>query len=269
VYNLGAISFVALSWKQANLTGQITGMGVLNMLEAIRIFRRGDWSDVRFYQASSSEMFGRVREIPQTEATPFHPRSPYGSAKAFGHHTTVNYRESYGAFACSGILFNHTSPRRGEEFVTRKISKAAARISLGLQSSISLGNLESKRDWGYAPDYVRAMHAMLQQPEPDDYVIASGSTYSIGDLLDVAFSAVGIADWSPYVKIDERFMRPAEVDLLIGDSSKAQDKLGWNHTLDFQEIIGTIVRSELELAQSKDGAFHAPSASFPRVTRSD
>ena len=223
VYNLAAISFVGLSWRQAELTGEITGMGVLRVLEAIRISTSNDMSRVRFYQASSSEMFGKVREVPQTEATPFHPRSPYGVAKTFGHYMTVNYRESYGAYASSGILFNHESPRRGHEFVTRKVTRAVARISLGLQESLALGNLEARRDWGFAGDYVDAMWRMLQQEEPDDYVVATGETHSIRELLDIAFARVGIDDWGSYVTQDPRFFRPAEVDLLVGDASKARD----------------------------------------------
>ena len=202
VYNLGAISFVGLSWRQAELTGEITGMGVLRLLEAIRISTSNDMGRVRFYQASSSEMFGKVREVPQRETTPFHPRSPYGVAKCFGHYMTVNYRESYGAHATSGILFNHESPRRGLEFVTRKVTRAVARIALGLQDKLSLGNLDARRDWGYAGDYVEAMWLMLQQDEPDDYVVATGETHSIRDLLDVAFGHAGIEDWGPYVSQD-------------------------------------------------------------------
>jgi GDPmannose 4,6-dehydratase len=245
VYNLGAISFVGLSWKQAELTGEITGMGVLRVLEAIRIHTQNDMGKVRFYQASSSEMFGKVREVPQTEGTPFHPRSPYGVAKTFGHYMTVNYRESYGAYACSGILFNHESPRRGYEFVTRKVTRAVARISLGLQETISLGNLEARRDWGFAGDYVDAMWRMLQQPEPDDYVIATNETHSIRELLDVAFKRVGIDDWEKLVVQDPRFFRPAEVDLLIGDPSKAKDKLGWTPKVAFTQLIEMMVDNDL------------------------
>jgi len=247
VYNLGAISFVGLSWKQAELTGEITGMGVLRMLEGIRIHTQNDMSKVRFYQASSSEMFGKVREVPQRETTAFHPRSPYGVAKTFGHYMTVNYRESYGAFACSGILFNHESPRRGHEFVTRKVTRAVARIALGLQQTVSLGNLDARRDWGFAGDYVDAMWRMLQQDVPDDYVIATGETHSIRELLDVAFRHVGIDDWSGHVEQDPRFFRPAEVDLLIGDASKARDALGWEPTVSFPELIRMMVDADLEL----------------------
>ena len=247
VYNLGAISFVAMSWKQAELTGEITGMGVLRVLEAIRIHTQNDdMSKVRFYQASSSEMFGKVRETPQRETTPFHPRSPYGVAKTFGHYMTVNYRESYGAFACSGILFNHESERRGYEFVTRKITRGAARIKLGLQDKISLGNIDARRDWGFAGDYVRAMWLMLQQDQPDDYVVATGQTHSIRELLEVAFRRVGIEDWSRYVEQDPRFFRPAEVDLLIGDATKAREKLGWQPTVTFEELIERMVDADLQ-----------------------
>ena len=217
VYNLGAISFVALSFNQAELTANITGTGVLRMLEAIRMVGGAENNPIRFYQASSSEMFGKVRETPQTERTPFHPRSPYGCAKVFGHDIVVNYRESYGLFACSGILFNHEGPRRGLEFVTRKVTNAVARIKLGLQTEIVLGNLDSKRDWGYAGDYVKAMWLMLQQDQPDDYVVATGKTHSIEDLVRLAFSEVGIENWRDYVRQDPKFFRPAEVDLLIGD----------------------------------------------------
>ncbi len=246
VYNLGAISFVGLSWKQAELTGEITGMGVLRVLEAIRISTQNDMSRVRFYQASSSEMFGKVREVPQRESTPFHPRSPYGVAKTFGHYMTVNYRESYGAHASSGILFNHESERRGYEFVTRKVTRAVARISLGLQESIALGNLEARRDWGFAGDYVKAMWEMLQREVPDDYVVATGNTHSIRELLEVAFARVGIADWAKYVTQDPRFFRPAEVDLLVGDASKAHDILGWRPEVGFQELVDRMVDADLE-----------------------
>jgi GDPmannose 4,6-dehydratase len=204
-------------------------------------------SSVRFYQASSSEMFGKVREVPQNEATPFHPRSPYGVAKTFGHYMTVNYRESYGAHATSGILFNHESPRRGHEFVTRKVTRAVARISLGLQESLALGNLEARRDWGFAGDYVDAMWRMLQQDEPDDYVVATGETHSIRELLDIAFARVGINDWHGYVTQDPRFFRPAEVDLLVGDASKTKDVLGWTPDVGFEELVRRMVDSDVEL----------------------
>jgi GDPmannose 4,6-dehydratase len=251
VYNLGAISFVALSFNQAELTANITGTGVLRMLEAIRIVGGANDNRIRFYQASSSEMFGKVRETPQTETTPFHPRSPYGCAKVFGHDIVVNYRESYGLFACSGILFNHEGPRRGLEFVTRKVTNAVARIKLGVQSEIVMGDLEPRRDWGYAGDYVRAMWMMLQQDTPDDYVIATGETHSIRELLDRAFGEVGIDDWTPYVRQDPKFFRPAEVDLLIGDASKARQKLGWEPEVDFPSLIKMMVAHDLTLEQGK------------------
>jgi GDPmannose 4,6-dehydratase len=247
VYNLGAISFVGLSWKQAELTGDVTGLGVLRVLEAIRIHTSNDMGTVRFYQASSSEMFGKVREVPQRETTPFHPRSPYGVAKCFGHYITVNYRESYGAFACSGILFNHESPRRGYEFVTRKVTRAVARIALGLQDTVALGNLDARRDWGFAGDYVEAMWLMLQQPEPEDYVVATGETHSIRDLLDIAFARVGIDDWSALVTQDPRFFRPAEVDVLTGDATKARDTLGWRPRVEFRELVEMMVDSDLDI----------------------
>ena len=241
VYNLGAISFVPLSWRQPVLTSEITGLGVTRLLEAIRMVNR----DIRFYQASSSEVFGKVREMPQSEATPFHPRSPYGVAKAYGHYTTVNYRESYDMFACSGILFNHESPRRGLEFVTRKTTNAAARIKLGKQDSLLMGDLSPKRDWGYAGDYVQAMHLMLQQDEPDDYVVGTGETHSIQEMCAVAFDHVGL-DWQEFVGKDPRFLRPAEVNLLIADNSKAQEKLGWMPTVDFPGLIKMMVDSDLK-----------------------
>jgi GDPmannose 4,6-dehydratase len=246
VYNLGAISFVAMSFNQAELTANITGLGVLRMLEAIRLVGGARKNPIRFYQASSSEMFGKVRETPQTEVTPFHPRSPYGVAKVFAHDITVNYRESYDMFACSGILFNHEGPRRGLEFVTRKITNSVARIKLGLQSELVLGNLEAKRDWGYAGDYVEAMWLMLQQPKADDFVVATGVTHSIEQLLEVAFSAAGLKDWRQYVRQDKRFFRPAEVDLLIGDASKAKTKLGWQPKVGFSELIEMMVRHDID-----------------------
>jgi GDPmannose 4,6-dehydratase len=245
VYNLGAISFVQLSFKQAELTAEITGLGVLRMLEAVRIVGGTQDNPIRFYQASSSEMFGKVHESPQTETTPFHPRSPYGVAKVFGHYTTMNYREAYGIHGSSGILFNHEGPRRGLEFVTRKVTNAVARIKLGLQEDISLGNLDSSRDWGYAGDYVEAMWMMLQQDEPDDYVIATGETHSNRELLQLAFQCAGIDDWEPYVKQDPRFMRPAEVDLLIGDASKARAKLGWKPKVSFDELVRMMYENDL------------------------
>ncbi len=246
VYNLGAISFVAMSFNQAELTGNITGLGVLRMLEAIRLVGGARKNPIRFYQASSSEMFGKVRETPQTEMTPFHPRSPYGVAKVFAHDITVNYRESYGMFACSGILFNHEGPRRGLEFVTRKITNSVARIKLGLQSELVLGNLEAKRDWGFAGDYVEAMWMMLQQPTPDDFVVATGKAHSIEQLLDVAFNAADLGDWRQFVRQDQRFFRPAEVDLLIGDATKAKTKLGWQPRVDFTTLIQMMVANDLD-----------------------
>jgi len=250
VYNLGAISFVALSFKQAELTANITGLGVLRLLEAIRLVGGQD-NPVRFYQASSSELFGKVRETPQTELTPLHPRSPYGSAKVFGHHTTVNYRESYGLYACSGILFNHESPRRGIEFVTRKVTNAVARIKLGLQDHVALGNLDAKRDWGYAGDYVRAMYLMLQQDDPDDFVVATGETHAVSEFVELAFSAAEIDDWESYVRIDQRFFRPAEVDLLVGDATKAKAKLGWEPKVSFNDLVAMMVEHDIQLEQSK------------------
>ena len=246
VYNLGAISFVALSFSQAELTANITGLGVLRMLEAVRMVGGSQNNPIRFYQASSSEMFGQVRETPQTELTPFHPRSPYGCAKVFGHDIVVNYRESYGLHASSGILFNHEGPRRGLEFVTRKVTNAAARIKLGLQDEVVLGNLDSKRDWGYAGDYVKGMWMMLQQDQPDDYVLATGQTHSIEDLVRRAFAEVGIDNWADYVRQDPKFLRPAEVDLLIGDPSKAKTKLGWEPEVDFPALIKMMVAHDLE-----------------------
>jgi GDPmannose 4,6-dehydratase len=251
VYNLGGISFVPLSFRQAELTANITGLGVLRMLEAIRMVGGSHENPIRFYQASSSEMFGKVRETPQTEQTPFHPRSPYGVAKVFGHQITVNYRESYGLHASSGILFNHESERRGLEFVTRKITNSLARIKLGLQEGISLGNIDSARDWGYAGDYVEAMWMMLQQPEPDDYVIATGETHTVREFLDVAFRIAGYDDWSPYVTHDQRFDRPAEVDLLLGDASKARSKLGWAPKVNFEELVARMYESDLKSEQAQ------------------
>jgi GDPmannose 4,6-dehydratase len=245
VYNLGAVSFVALSFRQPELTADITGLGVLRMLEAIRVVGGTQDNRVRFYQASSSEMFGKVRQTPQNEETPFHPRSPYGAAKVFGHYTTVNYRESYGLHATSGILFNHESPRRGLEFVTRKVSNGVARIKLGLQEKLTLGNLEAARDWGFAGDFVEAMWLMLQQEEPEDYVIATGETHTIRELLELAFSAAGIDGWEKYVESDKRFLRPAEVDILTGDASKARERLGWKPKLSFPELVKMMVESDL------------------------
>lgn len=240
VYNLAAQSFVPTSWRQPVLTGEFTALGVTRMLDAIRIVK----PDVRFYQASSSEMFGKVVEVPQRETTPFYPRSPYGVAKVYGHWITVNYRESYNLYACSGILFNHESPRRGLEFVTHKVTHAVARIKLGLQNELRLGNLEAQRDWGYAGDYVKAMWLMLQQDEPDDYVIATGETHSVRELCEVAFSYAGL-NYEDYVIVDEKFYRPAEVDLLIGDYSKARKKLGWSPAVSFKELVEMMVDADL------------------------
>jgi GDPmannose 4,6-dehydratase len=245
VYNLGAVSFVAYSWENAFVTSDVTGIGVLNMLEAVRLHAGDDPSAVRFYQASSSEMFGKVHQVPQTEETLLWPRSPYGVSKVYGHYMTINYRESYGMHASSGILFNHESPRRGEEFVTRKVSKAVAAITLGLQDEIVMGNLDARRDWGFAGDYVNAMWLMLQQEEADDYVISTGETHSIEELLTVAFGHVGIDDWKQYVRQDPRFMRPAEVDLLIGDATKAHTKLGWRPEVGFEELVKMMVDADL------------------------
>jgi GDPmannose 4,6-dehydratase len=253
VYNLAAISFVALSWNQAELTANLTGTGVLRMLEAVRMVGGATDNKIRFYQASSSEMFGKVRETPQTEKTPFHPRSPYGCAKVFGHDITVNYRESYGLWACSGILFNHEGPRRGVEFVTRKVTNAAARIKLGLQNELVMGNLDAKRDWGYAGDYVKAMWLMLQQEEPDDYVIATGETHTIEELVERAFAEVGIDDWQKYVRQDPKFFRPAEVDLLIGDATKARTKLGWKPEVDFPSLVKMMVKNDLAIEAARAG----------------
>lgn len=241
VYNLAAQSFVATSWPQPIATSQITAVGVVNMLEAVRIAK----PDARFYQASSSEMFGKVLETPQTETTPFWPRSPYGVAKTYGHWITVNYRESFDMFACAGILFNHESPRRGMEFVTRKVTDAAARIKLGLQSELRMGNLDAKRDWGYAGDYVKAMWLMLQSDEPDDYVISTGETHTVEELVDIAFRYVGL-DWRDYVVTDPKFVRPAEVDLLLGDCTKAKEKLGWELEVGFRELVEMMVESDLD-----------------------
>ncbi|RLV47642.1 GDP-mannose 4,6-dehydratase [Nocardioides mangrovicus] len=245
VYNLGAVSFVAYSWMNAQVTSDVTGLGVLNMLEAVRLHAGDDPAAVRYYQASSSEMFGKVQQVPQSEATLLWPRSPYGVAKVYGHYMTINYRESYGMHASSGILFNHESPRRGPEFVTRKVSQAVARIKLGLQDTLTMGNLDAQRDWGFAGDYVEAMWLMLQQPDGDDYVISTGETHSIRDLLDVAFAHVGIEDWSGLVEQDPRFMRPAEVDQLLGDSSKARSRLGWKPKVSFTELVQMMVDNDL------------------------
>jgi GDPmannose 4,6-dehydratase len=248
VYNLAAQSFVGTSWGQPTLTGQVTAIGVTNMLEAVRIAK----PDAKFYQASSSEMFGKVVEVPQKETTPFYPRSPYGVAKVYGHWITVNYRESFNLYACSGILFNHESPRRGLEFVTRKVTNAVARIKLGLQNELRLGNLDAKRDWGFAGDYVEAMWLMLQQEKPDDYVIATGETHTVQELVETAFNHVDL-DWRDYVVIDPKFVRPAEVDLLLGDSTKAREKLGWEPKVNFTQLVAMMVDSDLEHARKQRG----------------
>lgn len=245
IYNLAAQSFVPTSWSQPVLTGEFTALGVTRILEAIRNAK----PDAKFYQASSSEMFGKVRETPQNETTPFYPRSPYGVAKVYGHWITVNYRESFNLFAISGILFNHESPRRGLEFVTRKISHAAARIKLGKQDKLHLGNLEAKRDWGYAPDYVEAMWLMLQQDKPDDYVIATGKTWSVKDCVQTAFEVVGL-NWQDYVETDQKFIRPAEVDVLVGDSAKAKKILGWQPKTSFKEMIKIMVEADLKIEKA-------------------
>jgi GDPmannose 4,6-dehydratase len=245
IYNLAAISFVAYSWEQALLTTEVTAKGVINILEAIRTVAPRLNKEIRFYQASSSEMFGKVQTVPQNENTNFWPRSPYGVAKTFGHHITVNYRESYGLHASSGILFNHESPRRGPEFVTRKISLGVSRIALGHASHISLGNLDAKRDWGFAGDYVEAMWRMLQLDTPEDFVISTGKTWSVRDFLEKAFDAAGIKDWQEYVLEDRKFMRPAEVDTLLGDASKAKRILNWEPKVNFEELVKMMVESDL------------------------
>jgi len=245
VYNLAAQSFVPTSWAQPVLTAEFDAIGVTRLLEAIRLVDR----EIRFYQASSSEMFGKVREVPQNELTPFHPRSPYGVAKVYAHHITVNYRESYGIYACSGILFNHESPRRGKEFVTRKVSDGVARIHLGRERELRLGNLEARRDWGYAGDYVEAMWLMLQQPEPDDYVVATGESHTVAELVEQAFRHVG-RDWREYVREDAALKRPAEVDLLVGDATKTRAKLGWQPRVLFEELVGMMVDADLRRCAS-------------------
>jgi GDPmannose 4,6-dehydratase len=241
VYNLAAQSFVPASWKQPVLTGEFTAIGVTRMLEAIRLVNR----NIRFYQASSSEMFGKVREVPQNELTPFHPRSPYGVAKAYGHYITVNYRESYGMYTVGGILFNHESPRRGKEFVTRKITYGVARIRHGLAGELRLGNLDARRDWGYAGDYVRAMWMMMSQDKPEDYVVSSGATHSVKEFAEIAFRRAGL-DWEKYVVVDPQFVRPAEVDHLQGDSAKARKQLGWTPEVDFEGLVKLMVDADLE-----------------------
>jgi len=240
VYNLAAQSFVPTSWEQPVLTGEFTALGVTKLLEAVRLVDR----EIRFYQASSSEMFGKAQEVPQTERTPFYPRSPYGVAKVYGHWITVNYRESYGLFACSGILFNHESPRRGKEFVTRKVTDGVARIKRGLLEKLPLGNLEARRDWGYAGDYVEAMWRMLQQPAPDDYVIATGETHAVRELCEIAFARVGL-DWEKHVLVDPKLVRPAEVDLLQGDAAKAKRVLGWQPRVSFRQLVEMMVDADM------------------------
>ena len=245
LYNLGGISFVAHSWENALATSQVTGLGVLNVLEAIRLHQDETGRAVRFYQASSSEMFGKAQEVPQRETTPFHPRSPYGVAKVYAHYMTINYRESYGMHASTGILFNHESPLRDPRFVTRKISQAVARISLGLQDELVLGNIEARRDWGFAGDYVDAMWRMLQQDAGDDYIVATGEVHSIREFLDAAFAVVGIDDWSPYLRQSGEFMRPADVDLVVGDATRARERLGWEPTIRFAELVRLMVEADL------------------------
>src|SRR5947209_9117725 len=243
VYNLAAQSFVPTSWSQPVLTAEFTAVGVTRLLDALRQI----CPHAKFYQASSSEMFGKVQETPQRESTPFYPRSPYGVAKVYGHYITVNYRESYGMFCCSGILFNHESPRRGREFVSRKVTDGVARIKLGRAQELRLGNLEAKRDWGFAGDYVRAMWLMLQQEQPDDYLVATGETHSVSEFAELAFAAVGIKNWQDYVKVDPALLRPAEVDLLIGDPTKARTQLGWQPEVTFPQLIQMMVEADLKL----------------------
>jgi GDPmannose 4,6-dehydratase len=254
IYNLAAQSFVPTSWKQPVLTGEFTALGVTRMLESVRLVD----PSIRIYQASSSEMFGKVQEVPQTEQTSFYPRSPYGVAKVYGHWITVNYRESYGLFACSGILFNHESPRRGLEFVSRKVTNAVAKIKLGLANELRLGNLDAHRDWGYAPDYVRAMWLMLQQDHPDDYVVATGKDHSVRDLCEVAFSHAGL-DWRKYVVVDPKLLRPAEVDHLIGNAAKARRVLGWEPTVTFRQLIELMVDADMDMLKNQQTRTFSPS----------
>jgi GDPmannose 4,6-dehydratase len=258
VYNLAAQSFVPTSWQQPVLTGEFTAIGVTRVLEAIRLCK----PDARVYQASSSEMFGKVQAVPQNESTPFYPRSPYGISKLYGHWIAINYRESYDLFACSGILFNHESPRRGIEFVTRKISNGVARIKLGLADRLALGNLQAERDWGYAPDYVKAMWMMLQQDEPDDFVVATGRTHTVQRFCELAFDAVGL-NWQSYVEVDERYLRPAEVDLLVGDASKARAQLGWQPSVTFEQMVEIMVDADIKLIKGD-----AAPAGMPEAVRS-
>lgn len=255
IYNLAAQSFVPTSFSQPVLTGEVTALGVTRMLDAIRIIDK----NIRFYQASSSEMFGKVREVPQSESTPFHPRSPYGVAKLYGHWITVNYRESYDLFAVSGILFNHESPRRGLEFLPRKVSHGVARIKAGLATELRLGNLEARRDWGYAPDYVKGMWLMLQQDKPTDYLLATGETHTVGEFVRIAFEHVGL-DWQKHVVIDPRYYRPAEVDLLVGNPAKAKRELQWEHSVSFAELVRLMVDADLAMLESTE-----PSSTTPNI----
>ena len=260
IYNLAGMSFVPASWQQPVLTAEFTGLGVTRLLDAMRHV----CPQARFYQASSSEMFGKVRETPQRETTPFHPRSPYAVAKAYGHYITVNYRESYGLFACSGILFNHEGPRRGLEFVTRKITHTAAQIKLGLAQELRLGNLQSKRDWGFAGDFVRAMWLMLQQPKPDDYVIGTGETHTVQEFVEIAFDYLGL-DWQRYIVVDQQLYRPAEVDLLLGDAAKARSVLGWKPEVTFHELVRMMVDSDVALLRSQIQSKHDARAKVAKV----
>ncbi|MBX7234744.1 MAG: GDP-mannose 4,6-dehydratase [Caldilineales bacterium] len=257
VYNLAAQSFVPTSFSQPVLTGEVTALGVTRMLDAIRIVDKG----IRFYQASSSEMFGKVQEVPQTEKTPFYPRSPYGAAKVYGHWITVNYRESYGLFACSGILFNHESPRRGLEFLPRKVSQGVARIRAGLQKELHLGNLEARRDWGYAPDYVRGMWLMLQQDHPDDYLLATGETHTVREFVQIAFEHVGL-DWEKHLVIDPKYYRPAEVDLLVGNPAKARRALAWEHSVSFEQLVRLMVDADLSLLEAAETQRTSPNINW-------
>jgi GDPmannose 4,6-dehydratase len=265
VFNLGAQSHVRVSFDAPEYTADAVGMGALRILEAVRDYQQRVGEQVRYYQAGSSEMYGKVQQVPQTEETPFYPRSPYACAKVFAHWQTVNYRESYDMFACNGILFNHESPRRGETFVTRKITRAVAQIVAGRQKKLFMGNLDAKRDWGYAKDYVRAMWLMLQQEQPDDYVVATGETHSVHEFLDIAFGRVNL-DWKNYVEFDERYLRPAEVDLLIGDPAKAKKQLGWEPSVTFEELVHLMVDADLQaLGISTPGNEHAKVADYATV----
>ncbi len=269
VYNLGAQSHVRVSFDSPEYTVDTVAMGALRILEAIRDYQQRTGNEVRFYQAGSSEMFGKVQEIPQKETTPFYPRSPYACAKVYAHWQTINYRESYDLFACNGILFNHESPRRGETFVTRKITRALARIVAGQQKKLYLGNLDSKRDWGYAKDYVRAMWLMLQQDHPDDYVVATGETHSIREFLDIAFNHVNL-DWNDYVEFDPRYLRPTEVDILIGDPTKSKQQLGWELSVNFEELVKLMVEADLNAVGITPGTHNGiPAATDVATTRRD